>query len=306
MSAFKNIGLKDYFKRYGYKYGVLRGAFMALPIHIVKDYENKKILYYHKTKKYLERKYKSAMNKSPEGLNFKEIKCENPIWIYWKQGIENAPDIVKACINSVKEKYPREVIALDENTVGDYVQFPDYVAEKLSKGNMSAAAYSDLLRFSLLEHFGGTWIDATVYLTDKIPNYITESNIFAFQDSFGLIKNPAIISTWFIHCKSSNKIIREARNMAFEYWKKQEYVIEYLLPYIFLTIAFENHPNEYKKMPYSNSEYCHLLFDNMANEYEPEKYGYITELSKIHKLSYKINEQVFYDENNFYHKIINK
>lgn len=46
MAGFKNIGIKEYFKRYGYKYGLVRGAFMAMPLHWIKDKENRKILYY--------------------------------------------------------------------------------------------------------------------------------------------------------------------------------------------------------------------------------------------------------------------
>ena len=48
MAAFQNIGIDGYFKRYGFKYGIKRALFMINDIHIVKDYENKKILYYHK------------------------------------------------------------------------------------------------------------------------------------------------------------------------------------------------------------------------------------------------------------------
>ena len=43
MGAFQNIGVSDYLKRYGWKYGIQRGAFTAFPFHIVNDYENKKI-----------------------------------------------------------------------------------------------------------------------------------------------------------------------------------------------------------------------------------------------------------------------
>lgn len=55
MAAFQNIGIDGYFKRYGFKYGIKRALFMINDIHIVKDYENKKILYYHKAQNiYLE------------------------------------------------------------------------------------------------------------------------------------------------------------------------------------------------------------------------------------------------------------
>lgn len=62
MAAFQNIGIDGYFKRYGFKYGIKRALFMINDIHIVKDYENKKILYYHKAQKYLFR-FTSMQNK---------------------------------------------------------------------------------------------------------------------------------------------------------------------------------------------------------------------------------------------------
>ena len=46
--------------------------------------------------------------------------------------------------------------------------------------------------------------------------------------------------------------MRETRNMAYAYWKDNDYVIEYLLPYIILTVAMEKYPEELNKMPYAN------------------------------------------------------
>lgn len=304
MDAFQNIGIKDFFKRYGYKYGIQRGIFTAFPLHIVRDYENKKILYYRKIEKTLKHKYSKAATKNPEGLRFGKINCNNPIWIYWKQGIENAPDVVKACIHSIKDNTETEIILLTEENTSDYVKFPGYILEKLSNGNMSAAAFSDLLRFTLLEHYGGTWIDATVYLTDRLPAYITDSDLFAFQDSFGLIRNPALMSVWLLHSTAGNQIIRETRNIAYEYWKHQEHVIEYLLPYIIFTMVLENHPEEFSKMPYANSDYCHLMLNEIGNPYDEMKYTHITALSSVHKLSYKLQERVYADKDNLYHRLV--
>lgn len=306
MKAFQNIGIKDYFRRYGYKFGIQRGIFTAFPLHFVRDYENKKILYYRKIEKKLKRKYLNAADKDPEGLVFGSIDCANPIWVYWKQGIENAPDIVKACIQSIKDNTETDVIILTEKNIADYVMFPAYIIEKLSSGNMSAAAYSDLLRFSLLEHYGGTWIDATVYLTGALPEYITESEFFAYQDTFGAIENPALISNWLLHCKPNNIVMRETRNMTFSYWKQESYVIEYLFTYMFLTISLENHPEVREKMPYANSDYSHLMLNSMAENYDDIKFEHMRQLTSVHKLSYKIRESVYRNDENYYHKIIER
>ena len=49
-------------------------------------------------------------------------------------------------------------------------------------------------------------------LTGKIPEYILESDFFAFRDTFGLIENPATISNWLLHSVPHNIIIKEAKN----------------------------------------------------------------------------------------------
>jgi len=306
MSAFKNIGINDYFARYGLKYGFTRAIFTANPFHIVNDYEQKKILYYKKAEKKIKKNYLKFADTEPKGLSFGENDVKSPIWVYWKQGVDNAPDIVKACIESIKANSDGNVIILTDENAGEYVKFPSYITEGLEKGNISTAAFSDLLRFSLLEHYGGTWIDSTVYMTGKIPDYIMKSDFFAFQDSFGLIKNPALMSVWFLHCSAHNKVIKQTRNIAFSYWCNEKYVIEYLIPYIILTTVLENNPKEYYKVPYANSDYSHLLSNSLDEKFDSGKYNHIIEMVPIHKLTYKLKDDVYGSENNFYNKIIGK
>lgn len=306
MASYKNVGIKGYFQRYGYKNGILRGLFMANPLHFVKDYENRKILYYRKVERKLKRRYIASADKDPEGLEFAHVECRNPVWIYWKQGVEKAPDIIKACISSVKSNCGDEVHIITDQNIDQYVKFPVYIIKRLENGSMSVAAFSDLLRFSLLEHFGGTWIDATVYLTGNLPDYMTDCELFVFRDSYGLIRNPALMSNWFIHSSVGNKVMRQTRNMVFEYWKKEDHVIEYLFTYLLLTIALNNNTDIADKMPYANSEYTHLLLDELGNYYNEKKYEYITSLSSVHKLSYKLFDNVFDNKENFYHKLVEK
>ena len=304
MGAFQNIGVSDYLKRYGWKYGIQRGAFTAFPFHVVNDYENKKILYYSKVEKKLKKKYLKFASIDPEGLKFGAIEVENPIWVYWKQGLDQAPAIVKSCINSIKKNADTEVVVITDDNAEQYVKFPPYIMEKLAKGTMSTAAFSDLLRFSLLEHYGGTWIDSTVYLTNKLPEYITKSDLFAFQDSFGLIRNPALMSVWLLHSTPHNEVIRKTRNVAFKYWENQSYVVEYLLPYIILTMVLEQHPETFSKMPYANSDYTHLMLEHINEKYDENLMNHILGLSSVHKLSYKLKEEAYTNKDNLYHRIV--
>ena len=300
MDGFQNIGMSDFFKRYGIKYGVLRGVFMAFPLHFVSDYENKKILYYKRTAKKLRRSYLKFADEDPAGLRYTNDGLNDPIWIYWKQGLESAPEIVKFCVESVKKNTDGNVILLNDENLKDYLIFPDYIIERVNSGTMPAAFFADLLRLSLLEHYGGIWIDATVYLTERLPRYIYDSDLFAFRDSFGPIYNPALMSVWFWRAKKNSEVMRQTRNIAFAYWKKQAYVMEYLLTNLIFTMVLEEHPEDYKKMPYAGSEYSHLLFASIADSYDEKKYEYLKQLTGVHKLSHKLKPEVFKDGDNFY------
>ena len=89
---------------------------------------------------------------------------------------------------------------------------PDYLNEKLKSGVLPLAIYTDLMRVALLEHYGGTWMDATILLTDEIPQEILNSDFFVFHNSLGEIDNPVLYPVWFIHAKQHNRTICEILN----------------------------------------------------------------------------------------------
>ncbi len=305
MAVFKNIGIAEYFKRYGYKFGILRGVFMSMPLQWVNDKENRKILYYRKVKRTLKCYVAKYSNVEPKGLEFGKCNLENPVWVYWKQGLDAAPEIVKTCIKSQRKYEGENLIILTDDNLTDYIRMPRYITELVEKGNMSSAAYSDLIRYSLLEHYGGTWVDSTVFLSAPIPDAVKCSDFFAFRDTFGLIENPAWVANWFVHCSKENTSMREIRNVMFAYWTRNRYVVEYLLCYIVMTLVLDKN-GELNRMPYANSDYSHLLFSELAESFNTDKYSYLTSLTEIHKLSYKIEDSVLKSQGTFYTYLINK
>lgn len=305
MSGFKNIGVSEFFKRYGYRYGIKRALFSANPIHIVKDYENKKILYYKKVEKTIKRKYAKYSHINPEGLKFTDAIKDEVIWVYWRQGLDNAPDLVKMCIASIVKYNPdKKVCFVTEDNYIEYLTFPQYIIDRLNSGRMSVAAFSDLLRVALIEHYGGFWIDATVMFTGPMPEYIEKSDFFVFQDRCGEIDNPAVYTNWFFHAKPGNPIALEIRNMLFAYWKRENYVIEYLFAYIIIKTALENHPELSGSIPYATSDYSYLLFNMLDEPYDVDKYKHVIGLTNIHKLTYKLKAFVYTDEKNVYNNLI--
>lgn len=129
------------------------------------------------------------------------------IWIYWHQGFENAPDLVKLCAESWKVLNPDyEVILLDENNLGDYISIPKQF--NLSRKPISLQLYSDFIRLELLTRYGGAWADSTVYCARPLSEWLTE---YSSEDGFFLFQNPGqdrLISSWFVSSSADNQILK--------------------------------------------------------------------------------------------------
>ena len=86
-----------------------------------------------------------------------------PVFVFWWQGLDGAPDIVKSCIASMRRhigSHPLVVITRDN--VWDYVDIPEYIYEKVERKIITQTQISDIQRIALLERYGGLWLDATI------------------------------------------------------------------------------------------------------------------------------------------------
>ena len=108
-------------------------------------------------KKYLDVQVKEQLSTDQNHL---------PLWSYWHQGKENAPELVQRCFESV-QKYEgnRKINILSFDTIKDYVELPQRYYDLVSSGKMPVALFSDILRMYLLTQYGGVWIDSTIMLT---------------------------------------------------------------------------------------------------------------------------------------------
>lgn len=141
---------------------------------------------------------------------------DKKIWIYWSQGFDVAPWIVKQCVTSWKLKNPDwELIQLDDKNVFSYIDF-NYLPSNYNK--LSLAHKSDLLRLNLLIKYGGVWVDATtlcnVPLDNWLYNYFNTDFPFMFREP-GVDR---VISNWFIASRAGNPILINLRSNLVDYW----------------------------------------------------------------------------------------
>lgn len=200
------------------------------------------------------------------------------LWFCWLQGMENAPELVKKCLESQREAFGEVVTVLNESNYTDYVTLPDYIVEKRRKGYIPSALFSDMIRLELLIRYGGTWIDATVFASPKIKEEgsrcqkiwqkIRESELFIYRyfDKQGRVVG---LSNWFIHAKEpGNPLLIEVRDSLYAYWKEYDCVVEYYIFHLFFGKAAKHHPEMIQKMPRGNSYHALWLGEhaNIGNE----------------------------------------
>lgn len=260
-----------------------------------------------KTKQHLLKKYQVALNSFQYDESC-EHKSSNKIWFCWLQGIENAPKIVKTCYNSLKINLPnKEIIVLTSSNLSKYVTFPDYIERKWKQGIISNTHLTDLLRLELLTKFGGTWIDATVLCTeqeDKIPEYFFNSELFFYQClKPGRDGHSTYMSSWYINAKSHNKILEATKYLCYEYWKRNDELIDYFLLHNFMSIVLDAYKDEWHKIIPRDNATPHELLLRMFDKYNEEMWQAIVKQTPFHKLSYKFKESNSKIDNTFYKKI---
>lgn len=240
--------------------------------------------------------------------NLKMVKS-NKVWVCWFQGIENAPIIVKQCYDSLRKNLiGKEIILITDDNYREYIQFPEIIQRKIDNNIIPPAQKSDLIRLELLINHGGTWIDSTVYCSGSdYPEYMMNSDLFLFQNlKPGLDGHCTSISNWFITSCTNNPILLLVRAMLFDYWSKNDKLIDYFIFHNFFQLAIEVYPEEWKKVvPFSNST-PHILLLRLFEDYDEYAWKCVKNMSRFHKLTYKFSEEKENLKNTYYDYIINE
>lgn len=238
----------------------------------------------------------------------KSLPDKHIIWQYWGQGFENVPEMVKICLNSV-EKHCNQaetlIIRLSDANIHEYIDLPDFILRNRDK--YPQAIFSDLLRISLLSSYGGCWLDATIFLSGKIPSEYWDLDLFMFQRDesetnkhywsntfayyFGWGKSFKVrCLNSIIFCKPNNIIASELRNILLSFWQSGERLPNY---FIFQILFNELIATKYQSenLPIINDCPPHYLqqFINDPN-FRIASIDEIFRISPIHKLTYKFED----------------
>ena len=247
-------------------------------------------LLHRQTKVYnrLFKKYKSIIdNDIPTEISPEHC---NKVWICWFQGEENAPELIKCCINSARKVMPdREIVVITMDNLSQYATLPDYTIEKYKKGIIPAAQFSDLIRIELLCRHGGIWIDSTVLCTDSADQreVILNSDLFMYKvfDLENSGDKPILASNWLICAKANHPILMLTRKLLYKYWETSNYLDHYFIFHFFLAMAARKYSDLWDRIPSYNNSSPHTMIFELLSEYNEERWHQLEKISDFHKLN---------------------
>lgn len=212
-----------------------------------------------------------------------EINGDQKVWMLWWQGVDSMPEMIKLCYQSICRSFEgvAEVVLLTEENIDDYVSLPQYIEEKREKGSITLTHYSDIVRFHLLNKFGGIWIDATYYAAGAVDQKIFEHGLYTIVNPHPKKENNDYI--WYdwagnwIKLPANSVLGRFVEESFLHYWKTHDCLMEYYFIDHLMRIAYDeisgvkeavlacglNNTATHKLLPIINDRVDEQAFNNL-------------------------------------------
>jgi hypothetical protein len=221
------------------------------------------------------------------------------IWICWWDGLDDMPPLVRACFNSVKKNAGENNINfITKYNFHEFIAIADHVLEKFASNIITKTHLSDILRMALLAKYGGLWLDATILVTKTI--IIEDKSFFTIKKKYGGEDIPR--QRWTGFCISGikdNALFVFVQNFFYEYWKKNNYMIDYFLIDYVIALAHMYIPEinqMIENVPLNNPD-LYIMQENLGNEIDNAFWDKICENTAFHKLTWKQSYPIMTSKN---------
>lgn len=233
---------------------------------------------------------KHVVNLDNKTSAYIDTELNNTIWVFWWQGINEMPDIVRLCYQRLCEVNTNaNVILVNRDNYMEYVDIPDHIVKKIGK-QISITHFSDILRANLLYKYGGIWVDSTLYFIKQIPEEFFRMPFFSIKDKIKSSMSPARHrwTGFFICAKAGSCFIKQFVDCFNNYWSIKENLIDYLLIDYFLDIIYDQNI-EFKTIinDMQYTDYNVHCMDKVASNFDQAFCEDILQNNLFIKMSYK-------------------
>ena len=241
----------------------------------------------------------SSNEKEEETTEFPKM-----IWTMWQQGEAQIPETVQTSMKTIKDFAKRNdckfYLLTDEN-LADFINIPSDITDKYKKKELSAAHYSDIIRFSLLYKYGGIWMDATLFISP----YAT---LEMFEGDFFTLNHPPIGTNqmertvgdfkwagFFLAGKKGKPYFKHIRDLYLYYVRKYPVFIYYLMMDYFILSEYKCNPyfeNLVDRLPIlAPAERVWFLRDYAHDLFDEKEWEEVLKTTPILKTTYKIKKE---------------
>ncbi len=226
-------------------------------------------------------------------LEMPEQDCSDCIWVCWWQGLENAPDIVKCCVESIRRNAGNHsVILITEDNYKEYVEIPEWIEQKKKKGIITRTNFSDLLRLSLLAKYGGMWLDSTFFCTSPIIEEYFDMPLWSIKrpDYFHASVASGYFAGYSLACSMENRFaFLTIRDFFLHYWECNDTMVDYLMVDYMIVLAqkYDEKINEIFRAIVPNNPQCDELFKVLGEPYDSELWNNLKSKTSLFKLTWK-------------------
>ncbi len=213
------------------------------------------------------------------------------VFTLWLQGLEQAPPLVAACLDSIRRHSGAELVVLDGQSVFDWIDLPEDIVRKWKEGKMKAAHFADICRVELLYRHGGVWMDATSYLDAPFPEWLWEADFFVYQGGDTLKGAYGGIQNCFIRGAKDAYLLKVWREIIRAYWTAEDSALDYFVHQLLFSLAVEANPRAaalYAQMPALVQDPTHVLWYDYADKpFDEALLHEICAKALFQKLNYK-------------------
>ena len=211
------------------------------------------------------------------------------IWLYWHSGEADAPPLVQRSIASWRaHNADWDVQVLSRDDVENFVRLP-HAPEAYG----SVAWYSDILRFHLLNTYGGIWVDATTICVaplDRTLVPLMKSGFFCFVAPMRY----RLMSTWLLASTPGHPIVQGWIKQFSAYARNRLSPHQYFIAHSLFRETVHRDPlarDAWAVTPRLRPELSHLLFLNPNHRMFFDEMRSLVWSERViaHKLSWKMD-----------------
>ena len=240
------------------------------------------------------------------------IPLSNVVFLFWYDGLDSMPKLVKTCYYNLLKTTRYKVILIDKNNIKMYSNISNDIYNLVKNNIISMTLFSDILRLNLLSIHNAIWLDSTCFLYRDFPKDIFNTkfltiyppknkSIFDNIPKFYYAPDLHLQQSYFL-VGTDKYIFKKWYNLLTTYILNETTTLRHFRPYYLMYFIFEYlySTDEKIRLDANNREINNDLVEtieghNDSTYVDSDFNKYFNNTTFLYKLSYKMKFEPYID-----------